>query len=165
MGATGRAGSVWVPAASRLAELTSKPVVIIAGGVDGTAISQWTARSSPLVEPLRARIEEAKRFSLPPSIYIWMQGENDAAGGTSAASYEAHLRRLYALFHDAPWLITSDSICTDTPARSYVLDQARRNFAQTNPHVEVAVDLDGLGPEYRMSDVISIKEDSSLQEQ
>lgn len=81
-----------------------------------------------------------------------MQGENDAAAGTSAARYEAHLRRLYALFHDAPWLVTSDSICTDTPARSYVLDQARRNFAQTNPHVATTVDLDDLGPECRMTD-------------
>ncbi len=152
MGATGEGGSVWIPAASKLAGLIGRPVVVIAGGVDGTAISQWTARNSPLVEPLRARIEEAKRSSLPLSIYIWMQGENDAAAGTSAASYEAHLQRLYALFNDAPWLITSNSICTDTPARSYALDQARRNFAQANPHVEVSVDLDGLGPEYRMSD-------------
>jgi lysophospholipase L1-like esterase len=106
MGATGQGGSVWIPAASKLAGLTDGPVVVIAGGVGGTAIEQWTSYASPLVAPLRARVDEAKRAGLPPKVYVWMQGENDAAGGTSAASYESNLRRLFALFPDAPWLIS-----------------------------------------------------------
>jgi lysophospholipase L1-like esterase len=152
MGATGEGGSVWFPAASKLAGLTGRPVVVIAGGVDGTAIQQWTSPDSPLVAPLRARVDEAKRSGLPPNVYVWMQGENDAIRGTSAASYQGHLKRLFRLFPDAPWLITSNSICTNTPSRSSGLDEARRNFAQSTPGVEVSVDLDSLGLDYRMND-------------
>jgi hypothetical protein len=152
MGATGQEGSIWIPAASKLAGQTGRPVVVIAGGVDGTAIQQWTSPNSPLVAPLRARVDEAKRFGLPPNVYIWMQGEKDAILGTPPAIYQAHLKRLFRLFPDAPWLITSNSICTDTPSRSSALDQARRNFAQTTPGVEVSVDLDSFGIDYRMPD-------------
>lgn len=152
LGATGTAGSVWIPAASRLAALTSIPVVVIAGGVNGSAIARWTVPGSRLASPLRARIDEAKRSGLLPGIFAWIQGEADAEGRTSSDAYRADLGRLHALFNDAPWLITSNSICTNTPTRSSVLDQARRDFARVTPGITVAVDLDSLGTEYRSLD-------------
>ena len=152
VGATGEDGSIWVPVASRLSALTSEPIVIIAGGVGGSAIAEWTAISSSLAAPLRTRIAEAKRSGLPPNIYVWMQGEADAERGTSAERYEADLRRLHSLFGGAPWLVTANSICTNVSSRSHALDQARRDFALSTPDVEVSVDLDSLGTDYRTSD-------------
>jgi lysophospholipase L1-like esterase len=152
MGATGKDGSIWIPAATRLAALTGDPVVIIAGGVNGSSIAQWTMPRSQFTAPLRNRIDKATRFGLPPDIFIWMQGESDAERKTSADAYFADLRRLRTLFSDAPWLVTSNSICTNTPDRSPVLAQARRDFALVTPDVVVAADLDSLGTDYRISD-------------
>ena len=152
LGATGKGGSIWSPVASRVASLIHMPIVIISGGVDGSTIAQWTAKHSPLSTPLRARIIDATRSGLRPNIFIWIQGEADAESKTSVDAYRVGLERLHRLFNGAPWLITSNSICSKMKSRSLVLDTARQEFARIVPDIYVAADFDNLGPEYRVSD-------------
>ncbi|MGH6782515.1 MAG: hypothetical protein ACREB5_10480, partial [Sphingomonadaceae bacterium] len=82
--------------------------------------------------------------------HIWMQGEADAA--MSAEDYAGQLRQLHGLLPPAPWIITSNSVCTGRPERSATLDRARIAFAAATPGVHLGVDMDAIGPAFRQAD-------------
>ncbi|SNS59557.1 hypothetical protein SAMN06295912_11012 [Sphingomonas laterariae] len=150
LGAAGDGGSIGTPMAGYVSAALRRPVVLIAGGIGGTSIVQWTARDSAMRDLLLDRIADARRAGLRPAIHVWVQGEADVA--MPAASYANELGRLHARMPAAPWIVTSNSVCPPSARRSASLDQARSAFASRTPGIHLGVDMDALGPAFRQAD-------------
>jgi hypothetical protein len=83
-------------------------VVPVPVGIGATLVHDW-ATNVTLFQRIVVAARRAAALGLPVTAFLWMQGELDAANGTSQASYAADLATLIAiprsLGFNSPWLI------------------------------------------------------------
>jgi hypothetical protein len=76
LGTTGTEGNVITYTASKIAENTSKPVVVIPFGVGGTSVLEWAYGWLSYQQDFA--LSSIKNSGLSPQIFLWHQGERDA---------------------------------------------------------------------------------------
>jgi len=117
LGASGQLGSIWTQLAQNLAA-DGSPLVLFAGAVSGSTVAEWLPEERGYWSRLAAQLTQAKQAGLLPEVVIWLQGEADAAAGTSRQSYRQALTMLIDLSRaqsfapDRPaWIIFQATIC------------------------------------------------------
>jgi Carbohydrate esterase, sialic acid-specific acetylesterase len=118
-GASGTAGSLWVPLANRVVADGGAPAVLIVSRAEGaTAVTQWLP-GGVLFGRALAAIAGLERAGLRVSRVLWQQGEADAIMGTPADVYADRLRRVTGALHratGAPVHIAVSGWCGDVYA-------------------------------------------------
>ena len=95
LGATGNKGSLWTDLAHRLAELyPQRPLVFVTAAVGSSAIGDWLDERSGYLGRAESELSRAKQIGLTPALFIWYQGDADAAYNTPGSIYSMLLSKL-----------------------------------------------------------------------
>lgn len=158
-GSSGEGGSLWTLLAHRLARVTGRPVVVIAGGADGSSVASWADRTWFQARRMERAMQAAARNGLPADLVVWHQGETDSVAGTSAADYERDLRLVIGRFaasarrdregRGALWLVFQASRCGAASTVSEAIRSAQRAVATPERGVYPGPDTDALGDDWR----------------
>lgn len=96
LGADGIDGDYWTRAGNLLIELGAYDhVVITVAAVGGTPIVRW-APGGDLHPLLMKNINDLKSANLPPTHFLWVQGENDLMDGTTKDAYSQRFLSILA---------------------------------------------------------------------
>jgi hypothetical protein len=119
-GGTGTGGSIWSKLTPALqAKGFKRPVIFSILAVDGTSMSDWTRRSSPLRIELELKINKMVELGLKPDYIVWQQGESDAKLQTPENIYVDGLMKLDSMMagHNiaAPILVAKSTVCRSAP--------------------------------------------------
>jgi hypothetical protein len=155
-------GSIWPPFAHALADNAGKPVIIIAAAASGSSVLDWASRAAGYGERLERILGEAQAVGLAPDLFIWIQGETDAASisrgarwraAGSGAQYGAALSglfdRLLTVAPDAAFLVTQTSKCHLTPEGSPEIRVAQQQVVEVRADTFAGGDTDRFGDDFR----------------
>lgn len=155
LGAGGADGSLWTQFAQRLSpELDNRPVVVIAAAAPSTTVAAWLGKEGHAKRAEEA-LASARRSGLIPSLFIWHQGESDAAAQTSGPDYKDRLEKLMERIAatnaaaNAKWILFAASACSDLPQGSSAIRSAQAELAAERDDTYLALDTDALGPAFR----------------
>ena len=155
LGTGGNLGSIWTPLAQNLAG-DGFPLVLIAGAVSGSTIAEWLPGERGYWPRIAAQLAQAKQAGLLPEIVIWLQGEADAAAGTSRQTYSQALTKLIDLSRtessevDRPaWIIFQATVCGMQPPGTPAVRAAQAEVIDEARNVYLGMDSDALDGRYR----------------
>jgi Carbohydrate esterase, sialic acid-specific acetylesterase len=142
-GASGTAGSLWVPLANRVVADGGASAVLIVSRAEGTtAIIDWLPGGT-LFGRAVAAVAGVERAGLRVSRVLWQQGEADAIIGTSAKSYAERLGQVTGALHritGAPVHVAVSGWCGDYYApdvRAAQRAAARRVSVRAGPDTDL----------------------------
>jgi hypothetical protein len=126
LGASGHAGSIWIPLANKLANISGKKIILSTFGIGGTSIKRW-ADHEDLGYFYDQNILSLKQKYNSINFFIWIQGEADI--GMSPLAYGEGLRKLINKtkleFPASKFMLSATTYCGG-------LDNAQINAEQKN---------------------------------
>lgn len=145
-GASGGGGSVWVALANRWIESgKADRILLISRAKESTAIAEWQPGGALFGRIAKVRRELDER-QLRVRRILWVQGESDAALGTSQQAYSQALAALVTGLRriglDAPVHVALASICG--PSSNSAVRRAQLSSVGDNG-VRLGPDLDRIG--------------------
>jgi hypothetical protein len=145
-----------------LADAAGRPVVIIAAAASGSSVLEWNSRAGGYGERLDRILGEARAAGLAPGLFIWIQGETDAASisrqtrrraAGSGAQYVEALNdlfdRLSRVAPGAAFLVTQTSKCHLTPEGSPEIRAAQQQVVEVRADTFAGGDTDSFGDDFR----------------
>lgn len=140
LGATGGAGSIWIPLGNMLAKKTGKKIVFATFGVSGASITSWVDKDLRGFYAKNILSIQAKYKSV--DYFLWIQGESDR--GMKPFEYGEKLRKLISStkenFPNSKFLLSATTYChgkSDPLIRSEQV-----NMASVMPDVFMLGDTD-----------------------
>jgi lysophospholipase L1-like esterase len=156
LGTAGDQGSIWTPLAQDLAA-DGLPIVLITGAVWGSKIAQWLPEGDGYWTRIARELKQARETGLRPELIIWLQGEADAAAGTSRQTYRHALATLIDMSR-APsastvnrpaWIIFQATFCGASAAGAAEIRAAQIDAISEAEGIYFGMDTDTLGAQYR----------------
>ncbi|MBB4658624.1 sialate O-acetylesterase [Parvularcula dongshanensis] len=149
LGADSYGGSIWPHLASELSAFTDKPVVVAVRAKSGSAIGRWLPPSR-YTDSVKRELERLAEANLEPELFIWFQGETDAAEGIDTVAYEKSLALLVdTIAPKSTWLVVDTSVCGKVREKYVPLGLARERLMDARSNIIVGPDTDVLGDRFR----------------
>lgn len=140
LGAQGLAGNAITYTAKKIANGTSKPVLIVPFGLGGTSVLQWAHGFAANQHELA--LKNMKAAAISPNIFLWHQGESDI--GISKDKYLKALKivltRTKKYYPNSYFGIALASRCRTTPWEP--TRQAQSEVAKNNEKTFISADSD-----------------------
>ena len=140
LGASGTKGNVITYTAIKMANNSSKPIVIIPFGVGGTSVLEWAY--GDLSHQYQIVMKRIKESGLSPMIFLWHQGESDSNLPEDAYYYA--LRKIvestFNSFPQSSFGIALATRCGNKPWNPVRSAQAR--ISQDLPNTFISADSD-----------------------
>jgi hypothetical protein len=141
LGATGNAGSIWIPFGKKLTQKTGKKVVLVTFGVGGTSINRWTD-SNDLGGFMDVNLSELKSTYGYVNYFLWVQGESDK--GLDSSKYESQLASLIKktkmYFPSSKFMLSATTYCGGSDDSA--INATQKNISNKLPNVFLLGDTD-----------------------
>lgn len=141
LGATGNAGSIWIPFGQKLTQKSGKKVVLVTFGVGGTSINRWTD-SKDLGGFMDLNLSELKSTYGSVNYFLWVQGEADK--GIDPSKYEFQLASLIkktkTYFPGSKFMLSATTYCEGTDDSA--INAIQKNISNKFPAVSCLGDTD-----------------------
>ena len=140
LGASGTKGNVITYTAIKMANNSSKPIVIIPFGVGGTSVLNWAY--GDLSHQHTIVMKRVKESGLSPRIFLWHQGESDS--NLPEDAYYNALRKIvestFKSFPQSSFGIALASRCIHKPSNP--VRSAQTRISQDLPNAFISADSD-----------------------
>lgn len=162
-GSSGSGGSLWTRLAHRLAERTTRPILVVDGAHGGTTVADWLARHPGHTVRAAEAVRQLRRRVSGPVLAFWLQGEADALAATGQEAYAIALKQVIATItkaadeggsHAQPearlqWRIAIQSRCGSMTAANDAVRAAQLATIDPLRGILAGPDLDRLDEVYR----------------
>lgn len=156
LGVTGSNSTFFAEMADLMADTGRWARIVLAPiSVDGTYAAEWAPGGSSHSR-ITSILSQLSAVNVKIGAVIWMQGEADAYGTTTTASYKASVIAALSAFRNAgvraPFFVAKETwIYGDLPTNATAIRTAQGELPNPDMQIFAGPDLDSLGNGYRNS--------------